>query len=58
MWLGHAPAGDNDDNEDKGEEKPSDGSSNHYQEGKTVCKWKRLANVSMFEEREEKYRSV
>ena len=33
-----APAGDNDDNENKCEEKPSDGSSNHDQEGKTICK--------------------
>ena len=33
-----APAGDDDDNEDKGEEKPSDGSGHHDQEGNTICK--------------------
>ena len=34
-----APAGDNDDNEDKREEKPSDGSSHHDKQGEAICKW-------------------
>ena len=37
--MAHSPAGDNDDNEDKSEEKSSNGGSNHDQERKAIFKW-------------------